>query len=45
MHMYGIPYYVTKGDLYTNSFKKHFSSPFVSYISGLTAHVFNTAEG
>ena len=29
---------------YMHSFKTHFSSPYVSYISGSTAHVFNTAE-
>ena len=30
---------------YTHSFKIHFSSPSVSYISAPTPHVFNTAEG
>ena len=34
-----------KGVLYMQSFKTHFSSPFVSYIIGPRAHVFNTAEG
>ena len=34
-----------KGVLYIHRFKTHFSSPFVSYINGLTAYVFNTAEG
>ena len=34
-----------KGVLYMHSFKTHFSSLFVSYINGSTAHVFNTAEG
>ena len=33
-----------KKDLYTHSFKTHFSLPAVSYINALTAHVFNTAE-
>ena len=33
------------GVLYTHSFKTHFSLPFLSYINGSTAHVFNTAEG
>ena len=33
-----------KGVLYSHTFKIHFSSPFVSYINGPTARVFNTAE-
>ena len=30
---------------YTHTVSKHILSPFVSYINGPTAHVFNTAEG
>ena len=33
-----------KGVLYTLSLKTHFSLPFVNYINGSTAHVFNTSE-
>ena len=37
--------HLPKEVLYTHSLKAHFPSPFVSYINGLTAHVFNTVEG